>query len=52
MYPGACEVIVDGVTVSTSRIPLRRSSGNSALTVPQTARVRSVGPVRKDASPS
>lgn len=52
MYPGACEVIVEGVAVSTSRIPLRRSSGKRALTVPHTVRVRSVRPTRKDASPS
>jgi len=52
MYPGACEVIVEGVVASMSWTPVMRSSGNISERMPHTRAVRSVGPARKEASPS
>ena len=52
MYPGGNAVMPAGVAVSTSWIPRARSSGNNELTAPHTMLVRSVGPLRKVASPS
>ncbi len=52
MYPGAWDVMVDGVRQSTSCTPFSRSWGNIAVIVFHTRSVRSVGPARKLASPS
>jgi len=51
---GACAVIEEGVAASTSSTPplVARSSSITAESMSQTARVRSVGPVRNSASPS
>ena len=53
IYPGANEVMVETVEGSSERTPLlARSSAKASKHLFHTAFVRSVGPVRKEASPS
>lgn len=44
--------MVDGTSYETSYTPLARSSGNLSVMAFHTAVVRSVGPARKESSPS